>query len=195
MQATNHPSKSVKIGITHGDFNGVSYEIILKTFADARILQMMTPILYGQSKVLSYYKKSLGVEEFNYSLTRDVRQAWPQKFNIVNITDDELKIEPGFATEQAGNMAVLSLKRAVDDLVKGNIDALVTAPVNPAILRSDRFDFKGQSDYLSSLFDNQDYLEMLVSDYIRIPVHFSSLIPRMLTFTLAISCLTTSNLP
>ena len=28
-----------------------------------------------------------------------------------------------------------------------------------------------------------------------IPVHFSSLIPRMLTFTLAISCLTASNLP
>ncbi len=168
MQAANTPSKSVRIGITHGDFNGISYEVILKAFSDTRMLQMMTPVLYGQSKVLSYYKKSLGIEEFNYSLTRDVRQAWAQKFNIVNITDDELKIEPGFATEQAGRMAVLSLKRAADDLVKGNIDALVTAPVNPAILKSERFNFKGQSDYLSSLFNNQDYLEILVSDYIRI---------------------------
>ena len=139
MQAANTPSKSVRIGITHGDFNGISYEVILKAFSDTRMLQMMTPVLYGQSKVLSYYKKSLGIEEFNYSLTRDVRQAWAQKFNIVNITDDELKIEPGFATEQAGRMAVLSLKRAADDLVKDNIDALVTAPVNPAILKSERF--------------------------------------------------------
>ena len=118
MQAANTPSKSVRIGITHGDFNGISYEVILKAFSDTRMLQMMTPVLYGQSKVLSYYKKSLGIEEFNYSLTRDVRQAWAQKFNIVNITDDELKIEPGFATEQAGRMAVLSLKRAADDLVQ-----------------------------------------------------------------------------
>ena len=168
MQATNSSPKPVRIGITHGDFNGVSYEIILKSFADARMLQMMTPVLYGQSKVLSYYKKNLGIEEFNYSLTRDVRQAWAQKFNIVNITDDELKIEPGQATEQAGKMAVLSLKRAADDLVKGNIDAMVTAPVNPVLLKSESFKFNGQSDYLSSLFNGQDYIEMLVSDYIRI---------------------------
>lgn len=168
MQNPNASPKPVKIGITHGDFNGISYEIILKTFADARMLQLMTPVLYGQSKVLSYYKKNLGVEEFNYSLTRDVRQAWAQRFNIINITDDELKIEPGFATEQAGKMAVLSMKRAADDLIKGNIDALVTAPVNPTILRSEGFNFKGQSDYLASLFNGQDYLEMLVSDYIRI---------------------------
>ena len=168
MQASNSTPKPVRIGITHGDFNGVSYEIILKSFADARMLQMMTPVLYGQSKVLSYYKKNLGIEEFNYSLTRDVRQAWAQKFNILNITDDELKIEPGQATDQAGKMAVLSLKRAADDLLKGNIDALVTAPVNPAILKSESFKFNGQSDYLSSLFNGQDYIEMLVSDYIRI---------------------------
>ena len=60
MQAANTPSKSVRIGITHGDFNGISYEVILKAFSDTRMLQMMTPVLYGQSKVLSYYKKKLG---------------------------------------------------------------------------------------------------------------------------------------
>lgn len=168
MQDSSPPNKPFKIGITHGDFNGVSYEIILKSFADSRMLQMVTPILYGQSKVLSYYKKSLGVDEFNYSLTRDVRQAWQHKFNIVNITDDELKIEPGSMTEQAGRMAILSLKRASDDLVKGYIDAVVTAPLNPSLLKSDAFRFNGQSDYLASLFDSPDYVEMFVSDYMRI---------------------------
>nr|MBR4391542.1 4-hydroxythreonine-4-phosphate dehydrogenase PdxA [Bacteroidales bacterium] len=168
MQNSTPSSKSYKIGITHGDFNGISYEVILKAFSDSRMLQMFTPVLYGQSKVISYYKKSLGIEEFNYSLTRDVRQAWAQKFNIVNITDDELKIEPGVLSEQAGRMAVLSLKRAADDLIKGNVDALVTAPVNPALLQSDAFRFNGQSEYLSSLFNGAEYLEMLVSDYLRI---------------------------
>ena len=161
-------SKSVKIGITHGDFNGISYEIVMKAFSDSRMLQMMTPVFYGQPKVFSYYKKSLGVEDINYTLIRDSRQAANQKFNLINITEDELKIEPGTASEQAGRMAVLSLKRATDDLLKGSIDAMVTAPVNPAILKSEAFPFNGQSDYLSSLFKGQDYVEVLVSDYLRI---------------------------
>ena len=169
MHNPDSSSKPIRIGITHGDFNGVSYEIILKTFSDSRMLQMLTPVLYGQSKVLSYYKKSLGIDDFNYSLTRDVRQLWPQKFNVVNITDDDLKIEPGMATEQAGKMAALSLKRAADDLMRGNLDALVTAPLNPSVLKSEAFPYNGQSDYLSSLFnEGQDYVEMLVSDYLRI---------------------------
>jgi len=161
-------SKSVKIGITHGDYNGVAYEVVMKAFADARVLQMMTPVFYGQPKVFSYYKKSLGVEDINYTLIRDSRQAANQKFNLINITEDELKIEPGMASEQAGRMAVLSLKRAADDLLKGSIDALVTAPVNPTLLKSEAFPFNGQSDYLSSLFKGQDYVEMLVSDRLRV---------------------------
>lgn len=168
MPAASPPNKSFKIGITHGDFNGISYEIILKTFSDSRMLQMLTPVLYGQSKVLSYYKKSLGVDDFNYSLVRDVRQSWQHKFNIVNITDDELKIEPGVLTEQAGRVATLSLKRVADDLIKGNLDAMVTSPLNPSLLKSESFKFNGQSDYLSSLFNQEDYLEMFVSDYLRI---------------------------
>ncbi len=167
INATSTP-KSVKIGLTHGDFNGISYEIIMKAFSDARLLQMMTPVFYGQPKVFSYYKKSLGVEDINYTLIRDSRQAAHQKFNLINITEDELKIEPGVASAQAGKMAVLSLKRAADDLLKGSIDALVTAPVNPSMLKSEAFAFNGQSDYLSSLFKGQDYVEMLVSDYLRI---------------------------
>mgnify|MGYP002623923037 CR=1 FL=1 len=168
MQNSTSPNKTFKVGITHGDFNGISYEVVLKTFADSRMLQTVTPVFYGQSKVLSYYRKSLGLDDFNYSLTRDVRQSWQHKFNIMNITDDELKIEPGAMTEQAGRMAILALKRAADDLVKGYVDALVTAPLNPSLLKSDAFQYQGQSDYLSTLFDTPDYVEMLVSDYLRI---------------------------
>lgn len=168
MNTSTPVPKTVKIGITHGDFNGISYEIVMKAFTDPRMLQMMTPVFYGQPKVFSYYKKSLGVEDINYSLIRDSRQAVSQKFNLINITEDELKIDPGTATEQAGKMAVLSLKRVADDLLKGSIDAMVTAPVNPVILKSEAFPFNGQSDYLSSLFKGQDYVEMLVSDYLRI---------------------------
>lgn len=168
MHNPDPSSKPFKIGITHGDFNGISYEIVLKTFSDSRLLQMVTPVFYGQSRVLSYYKRSLEMEDFNYSLVRDARQSFAQKFNIINITDDELRLEPGAMTEHAGAMAALSLRRAADDLARGYVDALVTTPLSPLMLKSDTFQFNGQSEYLSSLFNGQDYLEMFVSDYLRI---------------------------
>ena len=87
MNDNTQPTRLPRLGMTQGDMNGISYEIILKAFADARILTLLTPLLYGQSKVLSYYKKNFGIEDFNYTLTRDARQAWPQKFNIINIVD------------------------------------------------------------------------------------------------------------
>lgn len=150
-----------RLGLTHGDINGISYEIILKAFADARILTLLTPVLYGQSKVLSYYKKNFGIEDFNYSLTRDARQAWPQKFNIINIVDHELKIDPGQLTSLSAEMSVMSIKMAVEDLHNGYLDALITTP---ACLSVDRT----QVEYMASVFGRPDLLRVLVSDFMRV---------------------------
>lgn len=150
-----------RIGITQGDLNSIAYEIILKAFADQRMLEMVTPVLYGQSKALSYYKKNFGIDSFNYSLTRDARQSWQQKFNIINIVEEELKIEPGKATALSAEMSALALKRAVEDLRFGHLDALVLAPVCEPMEQSER-------DYLSASFDKPDMLRLLVSGTLRI---------------------------
>lgn len=161
MQDKPQPSPLPRLGLTHGDINGISYETILKAFADARILTLLTPVLYGQSKVLSYYKKNFGIEDFNYSLTRDARQAWSQKFNIINIVDRELKIDPGQLTPLSAEMSVMSLKMAIEDLHNEYIDALV---MTPACLSVDQT----QPDYLASTFGKPDMLRVLVSDFMRI---------------------------
>ena len=161
MQENPQFNPMPRLGLTHGDINGISYEIILKAFADARILTLLTPVLYGQSKVLSYYKKNFGIEDFNYSLTRDARQAWPQKFNIINIVDRELKIDPGQLTSLSAEMSVMSIKMAVEDLHNGYLDALITTP---ACLSVDRT----QVEYMASVFARPDLLRVLVSDFMRV---------------------------
>lgn len=161
MQENPQPSSLPRMGLTQGDINGISYEIILKAFADARILTMLTPVLYGQSKVLSYYKKNFGIEEFNYSLTRDVRQAWAQKFNIINLVDRELKIDLGQLTPLSAEMSVVSIKAAVEDLRNAYLDALV---LTPSCLSVDRT----QVEYIASVFGNPDTLRVLVSDLMRV---------------------------
>lgn len=149
-----------RLGITQGDINGIAYEIILKAFSDSRMLMEMIPVLYGQSKVLSYYKKNFGIEDFNYSLTRDVRQAWAQKFNILNVVEHELKIDPGQVTALSADMAVLSLKMAAEDLKNGCLDALVMAPACRSVDGT-------QGDFLASTFGKPNTLRLLVSDFMR----------------------------
>lgn len=160
MQENPQSNLMPRLGLTQGDFNGISYEIILKAFADARLLTLLTPVLYGQSKVLSYYKKNFGIEDFNYSLTRDARQAWPQKFNIINIVDRELKIDPGQFTSLSAEMSVMSVKRAVEDLHNEYLDALVLSPASLLVEKT-------QIEFMASVFGHPDMLRVLVSDFMR----------------------------
>ena len=161
MQDTTLPSSHPRIGLSQGDFNGVSYELMLKTFSDARMFETFTPVLYGQSKVFSYYKKNFGMESPNYSLTRDARQAWDKKFNIINIVEHELKIEPGTTSNVSAEMSVLSMKRAADDLRNGILDALVMAPDSPMVAPSNR-------DFLLSFYKESNPVQVLVNGTMRI---------------------------
>ena len=150
-----------RIGLSQGDFNGIAYEIMLKAFSDARMFETLTHVLYGQSKAFSYYKKNFGMDSPNYSLTRDARQVADKKFNIINIVENELKIEPGAPSDTAAEMSVLSMKKATDDLNNGIIDALVMAPDNPAVAKSNR-------DFLLSFHKDSEPLQVLVSGQMRI---------------------------
>ena len=150
-----------RVALSQGDFNGIGYEVMLKTFADARMFEMLTPILYGQSKAFAYYKKNFGMDSPNYALTRDVRQASHGKFNIINIVENELKIEPGAASELSTEMSVVSMKKAVEDLRTGLVDALVMAPDSPAVGLSNL-------NYLFSHFKDTAPLRLMVNDMMRI---------------------------
>ncbi|MBQ0128940.1 MAG: 4-hydroxythreonine-4-phosphate dehydrogenase PdxA [bacterium] len=185
MQNSTSTPQNPLVGITHGDFNSTGYEIILKAYADLRLLSVVTPLLYGQSKIFSYYKKNFGMEEFNYSLTRDARQTWNQKFNILNIVEHELKIDPGIPTELSGEMAVKSLKMASDDLRNGFLDALVLTPANPSTMKSDKYAFNSQMNFLASALEMEMPLLMAVSDRLKIGMATShiplSKVPEMIT--------------
>lgn len=157
-----------RIGITQGDINGIGYEVILKVLSDTRILDSFIPIVYGQSKVFSYYKKNFGMEEMSYTVIRDASQAQPKRINIINHTDEELKVEPGFSTPVAGKASFAALKLATNDLRNGLIDAMVTAPINKSNIQSDQYKFNGQTDFIKSYFPESEYITLLVWDKLRI---------------------------
>jgi 4-hydroxythreonine-4-phosphate dehydrogenase len=140
----------LKVGITHGDINGISYEVIIKALEDERMCELCTPIIFGSAKLIGYYKKVLGVENFAVNQVNTARQAKDGAVNLVNIVDGELKVDMGKATAEAGRAAVLSLDAAVEALKDGSIDVLVTAPINKHAIHSDLFPYTGHTEYLQA---------------------------------------------
>lgn len=165
----NH-SKKIRLGITHGDINGVGYEVILKTFSDARMFEQCMPVLYGSTKVASYHKNLLALhQDVAFNAIHSASEAADRKFNVVNLTNDEIKIDVGVSTESAGTLSRQALDVACEELRQGLIDVLVTAPINKKNIQSDDFVFPGHTEYLSHKFDSES-LMMMVCDRIRIGI-------------------------
>lgn len=167
----NKDEKKIKVAITHGDINGVGYEVIIKTFADSRMFDVCTPVLYGSSKVASYHKKLLTdvTQEMNFNSIRDAAEAQDGRYNVVNLTQEEIKIDLGKSTEVAGRLSRESLNRACADLKAGKVDVLVTAPINKKNIQAGDFDFPGHTEYLSHQFGCSS-LMLMVCDRIRIGI-------------------------
>jgi len=157
----------LRVGITMGDINGVGPEIILKTFAEHMLLDLFTPVIYGSAKVLAFYKKSVGLEEFNTHSIRSAEEAQPKKVNVVNCWQDDVKVEPGVSNELGARCAVQALEAATQDLQAGKIHCLVTAPIDKSNLASQQFDFPGHTEYLAQKA-NAEPLMIMVHDPLRV---------------------------
>jgi len=158
----------IRIGISIGEVNGVGPEVILKTFADTRILQTCTPVIYGSAKTLSFHRKALNIPEFNYNTIRSIKDIIPHKVNLLNCWDEEIKIEIGVASKHTGIYAFKALEAATADLAGGNIHALVTAPIDKHTIQPDNPNFTGHTEYLAKAFNTNDYLMFLVSGDLRV---------------------------
>lgn len=138
----------IRVGITHGDINGVGYEVLLKVMSDTRIAELCTPVIYGSAKIAGFYRKSMELPEFKLFQIDSPDRAAADQINIINVVGEDCKVEPGQATPVAGKAALAALERATSDLRDGLIDVLVTAPINKHAIHSDEFDFPGHTEYL-----------------------------------------------
>ena len=141
---------NLKIGITHGDINGIGYEVILKMLDDNRILELCTPIIYGSAKIVSFYRKALGMQQQQMCQIKDASESREGAVNIINVVGEDCKVEPGQSTKEAGAAAFASLEKAVQDVSSGKIAAIVTAPINKDNIQGELFTFPGHTEYLES---------------------------------------------
>ncbi len=158
----------LKIGISHGDINGISYEVIIKTLMDSRINEICTPIIYGSPKVAAYHRKALDIEDFSPIGITSPDEARGNKSYIINCVDENIRVELGKATESAGIDSFKALKAATDALESGKIDALVTGPVNKQNIQHSEFSYSGHTEYLQARFKVDEVMMLMVSELLKV---------------------------
>lgn len=162
--------EKLKVGITIGDVNGVGLEVIIKSLMDNRILDFFIPIVYGNTKVASFHRKAIGVNDFSFQVIDTPATANPKRPNMINCWQEDVKITLGEENEIGGKYAFLSLERAVKDLNEGLIDVLVTAPINKNNIQQEGFKFPGHTEYLQDKTKSKDVLMFMIAENLRVGV-------------------------
>ena len=168
-------NRPIRVGITHGDINGIGYEIILKTLDDERFLEICTPIVYGSAKIAAFYRKLLQIDNVEFNQISSATDARDGANNIINVIGEDVKVEPGVQSPVAGQAAFAALERAVADLKNGDIDVLVTSPINKKAIQSESFNFPGHTEYLEAAAPESSALMVLCADNMRVALATSHL--------------------
>ena len=163
--------RKLVVGITQGDGNGISYEVIIKALADERMLDLCTPVIYGSSKIFGFYKKHIhNIEQINTNVISSAKDVHQKRVNIVNCLPDNVFVEPGQSTPESAKAALTALERAVADIKEGYIDVLVTAPFNKRAMDKEGFGYTGHTEYLEKKFDVDEVAMIMVCDRLKVGV-------------------------
>ena len=165
----NRENKPI-IGVSIGDFNGIGPEVVIKALNDNRMLRHLTPVIYADGRVISFYRKQLDLQNFTYNQTKSIESIHQRKVNVLNLNEQEIEITPGEAQKSGGEYAIVSLRRALEDLKAGKLDALATAPLSKEMVQSDDFKFPGHTEFLTQEDGAKDSLMFLVAEGLRVGV-------------------------
>lgn len=160
MSPKNH---KVRVGISIGDFNGIGPEIIIKSLKDKTITDFFTPIIFGSGKLFTYQKNIFKIN-LNFNYINEASQAQAGKLNMINLVKDNVNVELGKPTEESTRMAIDSLEAATEALMKGEIDVLVTAPINKDEMMKMGFKHAGHTGYLEEKFDKKGLMFLVTED-------------------------------
>ncbi len=145
----------IRVAISHGDINGINYELLLKCFSEPVILELFTPVVYGSLEAYRVWQKKLNIESPAWHIAEHIGAVRNGMVNLINCEESKPSINIGQPTEEAGKLAYLALEQAVRDVQQGKAQVLVTAPINKATMPQDLFPYKGHTKYLEEKTANE----------------------------------------
>jgi 4-hydroxythreonine-4-phosphate dehydrogenase len=159
-------AENIFVGISIGDLNGIGSEVVLKTFEDTRMLELCTPVIFANVKMLSFLRKSFESSAVLHGIDK-LDQIVPGKINVFNLWKENFDLEFGLANDVVGKYAIKSFMAATQALKEEIVDVLVTAPINKYNIQSEEFKFPGHTDYLNQELEGEA-LMLMVNDNLRV---------------------------
>ena len=153
-------AENIIVGISIGDLNGIGSEVVLKTFEDSRMLELCTPVIFANVKIMSFIKKNLESAVPLHGIDK-LDQIVPGKINVLNLWREGVDLNLGVNDDKVGQYAVKSFIAATDALKEGLVDVLVTAPINKYNIQSEEFKFPGHTDYLNQELEGNALMLMV----------------------------------
>jgi 4-hydroxythreonine-4-phosphate dehydrogenase len=155
------------IGITLGDINGVGPQVVMKALSSERIFKHCNIIVFGSESVWQFYKKQFPDIKTPYVVINKEDKLNPKMTNLVECAEKPLIVNMGVSSDFSGSMSLKFLNEALDYYQKGKIDALVTAPVNKAFIKSNP-PFYGHTEYIAQKLQEKDSMMIMTSDYLKV---------------------------
>lgn len=152
----------LRVGITLGDTNGIGIEVAMKAVGVPEMVDLCIPIIYGSSRIVSYHRNACNLPGFQINHTKSAEQIKSNMPNLIECIDQEIKVELGQPSKQAGLASFIALEAAVRDLKAGLVDVLVTGPINKDNIQSEQFHFPGHTEYLESAVGEGDKALMIM---------------------------------
>lgn len=160
--------RKIRVAITHGDTNGIGYELIFKTFAEPEMLELCTPIIYGSPKIAAYHRKAMNIQA-NFSIINRAKDAQDGRVNLLTCFDDEVKVEIGTPTKESGEAALKALDRAMTDFRSQLYDVLIACPVDNTNMSADNYSYKNLKEYSeTSIGDGAKGIKIMINETLRI---------------------------
>jgi 4-phospho-D-threonate 3-dehydrogenase / 4-phospho-D-erythronate 3-dehydrogenase len=155
------------LGLTMGDPAGIGPEIILKALellAPRVAAGELDPVVVGTASCIRASARALGLA---IEIANDAPAVWP-KVRVIEAAAAHEPTPVGKLSAEGGRLAYAAIERSVQLAMAGEIDAIVTAPINKEALNAAGYAYAGHTEILAELTGSKGSCMLLAHDKLKV---------------------------
>lgn len=161
--------RPLRVLVTMGDPAGVGPEIIVKSLSSIQVEEVAIVII-GDRRPLEIAQHILGIKlEYQEIEIGDISKDALEAGSIYLLPLSSLKETiPGQPTLEGAKASFEYIAFAVRTVLKGEAEALVTAPVSKRLITAAGYPFRGHTELLAEMSKTEDYAMMFIGPRLKV---------------------------
>ena len=152
-----------------GDPAGIGPEIIVKALSDPKIYHLCRPVVFGDRGALKLCVGKKRIPAIREITHPSEAQGKPRQIDLIAVCNLEQEaLTPGSPKIEGGAAMVDCITTAVETAKRGEIAAVVTCPINKALMQQAGHCYEGHTQLIASLTRCEDYVMMLAGEKLRV---------------------------